>query len=278
MKSLLNKYAFNIWSKYFLTSISILSFISWFIPTIPDDKQFLKYIIGISLIVLSFVSYLIIAIYEKSCKKVHLRINNTSVNIIFGDIFDANGIKVIAFNEYFDSIVDNEVINSDSLNGQLFKHINKDDFDLSIINNTTLIKTEENKNRKYGKKQKYAIGQIHKFNEDYYALSFSKFNDKNEACLYSYEYANCLIEMWKQLNTYYAQSAINIPLLGDGITRILNNTTITKQELLETILETLKISNITFKNPSKINIVLWPGNNNENYKCFDFSKIKMMFN
>lgn len=83
--------------------------------------------------------------------------------------------------------------------------------------------------------------------------------------------------MWRQLNTYYAQLTINVPLLGDGITRILDNTSITKQELLEIMLETLKISKMTFKEPSEINVVLYSGDNNSNYKYFDFSKIKMMF-
>ena len=83
--------------------------------------------------------------------------------------------------------------------------------------------------------------------------------------------------MWRQLNAHYAQLTINIPLLGDGITRILDNTSITKQELLEIMLETLKISKMTFKEPSEINIVLYPGKNSENYKFYDLSKIKMMF-
>ena len=86
-----------------------------------------------------------------------------------------------------------------------------------------------------------------------------------------------MLEMWRQLNTYYSQSIINIPLLGDGITRILDNTSITKQELLEIMLETLKISKMTFKEPSEVNIVLYAGLNNANHKYYDFSKIKMMF-
>lgn len=276
MKKFLNAYVFKIWSSYFLTTISVLSFITWFLPDIPDDT---KYIIGGILLGALIISYIGIVIYQSKCQIVHLTINNTKVNILFGDIFEQKGIKVIAFNEYFDSQEDNSIISHASLNGQVFDKglIQKEDFDLSAENDDSLKKTGINEDRTKGKKQKYAIGQIHKYNEEFFALALTKFNGKDEAVLYSNEYACCLLEMWRQLNTYYAQSTINVPLLGDGITRILDNTSITKQELLEIMLETLKISKMTFKEPSEINIVLYPGNSDSNYKCFDFSKIKMMF-
>lgn len=279
MKFLFNKYAFQIWTKYFLTTISILSFASWFLPNFPDEKQYIKYIIGGVLLIILIISYFIIALYQAKSKKVSLLINNTKVNILFGDIFSRDGIKVIAFNEYFDTIVDNTIINHTSLNGQVLDKglIDKKIFDESVISDINLRKSILNEERPLGKKQKYYIGQIHKYNDEYFALAFTKFNEKNEANLYTNEYSSCLLEMWKQLNTHYAQSIINIPLLGDGITRILNNTSITKQELLEIMLETLKISKMTFKEPSEINIVLYPGKNNENYKFYDLSKIKMMF-
>lgn len=276
MKKIFNGYVFKIWSSYFLTIISVLSFVAWFLPDIPDN---IKYIIGGILLAVLIISYIGIVIYQSKCRIVHLTVNNTRVNILFGNIFEQKGIKVIAFNEYFDSQVDNTIISHASLNGQVFDKglIQKEDFDLSVENDNSLKKTGMNANRTKGKEQRYAIGQIHKYNEEFFALALTKFNEKNEAILYSNEYSCCLLEMWRQLNTYYAQSTINVPLLGDGITRILDNTSITKQELLEIMLETLKISKMTFKEPSEINIVLYPGDDNSNYKYFDFSKIKMMF-
>lgn len=279
MKLVFNKYAFRIWSKYFLVTISILSFIVWFLPNIPDDMQYIKYIIGGMLLFILIASYFVIVIYEIKSKSVHLTINNTKVNIVFDDIFSKEGIKVIAFNEYFDTLVDDVIIAHSSLNGQVIDKglIDRDAFDESVLKNNSLKKGEEDKTRKLGKKQKYEIGQIHKYNNEYFALAFSKFNEKNEANLYSNEYSSCLLEMWRQLNTFYAQSIINVPLLGDGITRILDNTSITKQELLEIMLQTLKISKMTFKEPSEINIVLYAGKDKTNFKFYDFSKIKMMF-
>lgn len=278
MKNLL-KYTFQIWSKYVLTWISVLSFVTWFIPNIPDELQFVKIIIGVVLFLILIISFIVIVVCQSKSKEVNLIINNTKVNIKFADIFSQPGIKVIAFNEYFDTLVDNVVINHTSLNGQVIDKglIDAKVFDASVLSNIDLKKGKENKSRKSGKKQRYEIGQIHKYNDEYFALAFTKFNEKNEAHLSSNEYSGCLLEMWRQLNTYYSQSIINIPLLGDGITRILDNTSITKQELLEIMLETLKISKMTFKEPSEVNIVLYAGLNNANHKYYDFSKIKMMF-
>ena len=118
MKNLL-KYTFQIWSKYVLTWISVLSFVTWFIPNIPDELQFVKIIIGVVLFLILIISFIVIVVCQSKSKEVNLIINNTKVNIKFADIFSQLGIKVIAFNEYFDTLVDNVVINHTSLNGQV---------------------------------------------------------------------------------------------------------------------------------------------------------------
>lgn len=57
-----------------------------------------------------FCIYIGLFIYYKNYKKVTLVINNTIVKIFFGDIFKMPGKKIIAFNEYFDTIVDEKII------------------------------------------------------------------------------------------------------------------------------------------------------------------------
>ena len=132
MKNLL-KYTFQIWSKFVLTWISVLSFVTWFIPNIPDELQSVKIIIGVVLFFILIISFIVIAVCQSKSKEVNLIINNTKVNIKFADIFSQPGIKVIAFNEYFDTLVDNVVINHTSLNGQVIDKglINAKFFDAS---------------------------------------------------------------------------------------------------------------------------------------------------
>lgn len=255
--------------------ISILStIISFLLLFIPDLCQCLKNILFIILLVIFFVIYVIIYFKNKTYKKVKLNINNTKVNIFFADIFNQKGMKVIGFNEYFDTVVDGNIIVETSLNGQLVKKMGKEKIDKSLKNDKNLRHIEENNNRKPGKSKKYKLGTIHKI-EEYFILAFTHFNDKNEAYLYSNDYAQCLLEMWKHLNEKYSQEEVYIPLLGGGITRIIDNKIVEDQELLEIMLNTLKISKQTFKEPSTINIVLSDKKNN--FGKFNLSKIKYMF-
>lgn len=273
--SFFSKYIIKKWISLVTAIISISSFLLIFF----DSNCFQKYKLTIAIIItfVMFCIYIGLFIYYKNDKKITLVINNTIVKIFFGDIFKMPGKKIIAFNEYFDTIVDEKIITKKSLNGKLINNfLSAEKIDSSILEDHSLIKNGSNLKRKEGKQQKYSLGQIHCIN-DWFLLSFSRFNKKNEAELMVNEYATCLLEMWKNLNCKYAQNDIYIPLLGARITRIRDNMAIPDQDLLEIILSTLKISMVTFKEPSKINIVLYPGKANENISNFDFSRIKFLY-
>lgn len=49
-------------------------------------------------------------IFLKMKTGVHLKVNNNSVEVKVGDLFSCDGWKVIPFNEYYDTTVDNIVI------------------------------------------------------------------------------------------------------------------------------------------------------------------------
>jgi hypothetical protein len=50
-------------------------------------------------------------------KNINTNIDGSTVNIKCGDIFNENGLKVITFNEYFDTQINEKIISSRSLNG-----------------------------------------------------------------------------------------------------------------------------------------------------------------
>lgn len=250
---------------------SVISVIFLFLP---DFCQCVKYSLLVVYLSIIVIIYLAVFIYHKIKKSLKLKINNTTVNIFFGDIFMVKGLKVIAFNEYFDTIVDDDIISSNSLNGILINKEGIENIDNSLKKDENLRYVEVNYNRIKGKKYKYSLGTIHKY-KDYFLVAFSRFNKNNKAELLSNEYAKCLLEMWKNLNEKYSQEKVFVPLLGSGITRIVDNSAILDQELLEIMLSTLKISKQTFKKPSSINIVLQ--DNKLNYENFNFARLKEMF-
>lgn len=245
-------------------------------------KNYLKWVSGSSVIislVLAFVDFcqgtkwviggiyigglvvLLIVLWILANKKDHitLRINNSTVNVFFGDIFKQNGYKVIGFNEYFDTEVNGNLISSTTLNGQYIQKIAKNVSDLdAVIESDTHIPESVvgiNEKRKQGKKWKYRLGTICP-NNDYFLLAFSHFDENNCASLTLQQYTACLMKMWSEIDILYGGNTVSIPLLGSGITRFRDHIEMTDQELLEIIIWTLKISKVKFTYPSTMNIVL----------------------
>lgn len=212
----------------------------------------------------SFI-YLIFNIIKTSgIQEITLKIDGSSLEISSGDLFqqDANSYKVVAFNEFFDTQVDDNIISSSSLNGKylLDKYPNNEDindFNNRVVNDPRLQlqKVEDGVHRRLGgNTTRYSLGSIFKDN-DYFLVAFSKFNDKNEANLRLTEYATCLLKFWDEVNSLYNHKTVVMPLLGSGITRH-KDFNATNQELLEVIIWTFKISKVKFKEPSRVKIVI----------------------
>ena len=115
---------------------------------------------------------------------------------------------------------------------------------------------QENVQRLYGgKTTKYKLGSICPV-DDYFLLALTHFDEDNRAYLTIEDYISCLMHMWNELDVYYAQQPIYMPLLGGGITRF-NGANVELQDLLKYIIITFKASRVTFK--SGLNIVLYDG-------------------
>jgi hypothetical protein len=192
-------------------------------------------------------------------KVAKLTINQSTVLIQAGDIFKEKDLKVIAFNEYFDTQVDNKIISEKTLNGIYLREQVKDvkKLDQIISNDMNLKdkKLESVDHRLHGKKVKYKLGTIFQHN-DYLLTAFSKFDKDNRAYLGMNDYINFLINFWNEIDIIYAGRSISIPLLGSGITRFKDYNTISEQELLELLIWSFKVSKIKFTYPSKVSIII----------------------
>ncbi|WP_417635429.1 macro domain-containing protein, partial [Enterobacter hormaechei] len=75
--------------------------------------------ITLGIIFLSTLSLLYFGIWLKSnnLTEVNLDVEGSIVTVKAGDLFLQDGFKVIAFNEYFDTQVDDNIISHKSLNG-----------------------------------------------------------------------------------------------------------------------------------------------------------------
>ncbi|EOI5773546.1 macro domain-containing protein [Cronobacter sakazakii] len=243
-------------SDYTSTISTIFSLLLIFID-IPTENK-----ITLGIIFLFILSLLYFGIWLKSnnLTEVNLDVEGSIVTVKAGDLFQQDGFKVIAFNEYFDTQVDDNIISHKSLNGlYIDNHLSGSISDLDYrISNYKFDEDEileVNQERKVGKKQKYSSGTIF-VNEDYLLTSFSKFDDKNRAFLTMPDYLGFLINFWDKVNRIYAQKSVSVPIFGSGITRIKEHKNISDEDLLKIMLWTFRISEMRFKFPAKLTIVI----------------------
>ncbi len=256
---LLNKGVRDKFWLYFSIISGILSFVLLFNIVDEEHKEYLKCFGYLSFVVLIII-YLVIWYKANKLTNINIDIDGSKVNIKCGDLFAEDGFKTIPFNEYFDTLVDDKVISSKSLNG-IF--INKyfggkvhelDDFiveasdELDIINNQA-------KRRLGGKIVQFKLSTILVYDE-FILAAFTKFDEHNKATLTMPEYIEFLINFWDRVNRVYAQKSVSVPVFGSGITRIKEHKNIRDEDLLKIMLWTFKLSEMKFKYPAKLKIVI----------------------
>jgi len=226
---------------------------------IPSDIQG---VLGVIFLVFLVILYIYDWNKANKLNSIEIDIEGTTVCIKAGDIFEQDGLKAIAFNEYFDTLVDNKIINEVSLNGIFLKE--KLDIEISEldqeINNYSFEDNEileKNTDRLVGKKQKFKIGTIFVHN-NYILTAFSKFDSSNRANLTMPEYLGFLITFWDKVNIVYGQRSVSVPIFGSGITRIKEHRRISDEDLLKIMIWTFRISEMRFKHPAKLTIVIHP--------------------
>jgi len=187
--------------------------------------------------------------YFQSKKGISLKIRGIQVNIQQGDIFNAEGWKLIAFNEYFDTIVDDIVIAHNTLNGTFIDNYveNLDDLKQTISN---AIDNPKLKRYTHSGRFAYPLGRIITY-KDYMLLAFTHF-ENNEARLTQKDYEDCLRVMWTEICRTYANRPVFIPLLGSGITRFDGTPHKSNFDLLRCMLCTLRTSGANINQPITI--------------------------
>ncbi|WNY24905.1 macro domain-containing protein [Methanolapillus millepedarum] len=239
-------------------------------------ESWMQKIIGIMILLLVLtILYVIMWHCANTKKDIILKINNSEVEVKFGNIFDQFYFKTIPFNEYFDTLVDNQIISEKSLNGIFVNREDKNEIDDLISKDLRLKehRMEYNDKRNTGKKQKYKLGSVVKYRDEYILTAFSKFDGNDRAYLYMLDYINFLMTFWNEIDIIYGGKSVSVPLFGSGITRFKEYCDISDQELIELLIWSFKISRIKFTYPSKISIIILP----EKQDKINLYKLKEMF-
>lgn len=225
--------------------VGLFGSFAFIVVEIPDNC---KGWAGVGLGLALFLIYAFMWARANFQNKTTLSINNSTVIIKTGDIFEEDGLKVIAFNEYFDTQVDAAIIARNSLNGRYINSIGDvgeldKRMEMDVKLNAKTI--QNNESRASGKKKKYALGTVFQ-NDDYLLTALTKFDNDNRAYLSMSDYINFLLNFWNEIDIIYAGRSVSRPLLGSGITRFKGYDTISEQELLELLIWSFKITRAYF--------------------------------
>jgi hypothetical protein len=246
-----------IWQEFFkiLSIVASLLSITFIFIDISSEK---KTWAGILVIIVFVLLYLGLWWKYNSLKSLKLVIDGSKVWILTGDLFEQQGLKTIAFNEYFDTQVDDKIISKRSLNGiYIEKYSNKSVEELDLDISSYQFDDEqigENLER-LGKSKKYKLGTVCVLDE-YLLVAFSKFDSQDKAVLTMPEYLEFLINFWDNVNRVYSQKSVTVPIFGSGITRIKEHKNINDEELLKIMLWTFRISEMRFQHPAKLRIII----------------------
>lgn len=265
----------NLWIDSFVVAISIIAGIETIFAIF--DFKLNEIYCGITLwwekLIVIFVVFLIVwsltVVFKalQSYSSISLKIRNIPILIKEGNLFDSRDWKVIPFNEYFDTQVDDVIIAHNSLNGVFIDTYVNNISDLrQVITNAPSIPNLSIENR--DGRIRHELGRIITYNS-YMLLAFSHF-ENNQARLNHNQYEACLRTMWKEISRTYANRPITIPLLGGGITRFEGVSGKNESHLLRCILCTLNTSDAQIYQPITICLTK---KTIDNINLYDFKKL-----
>lgn len=266
----------KLFKKSIVWTLSIISMIFTFIPeTIFEKYKLLSNFSDETNVIINralvFVSVFILvgilnSLYLLCRNSVYIKGHNYSIKVEYGNLLEMHNCKkVINFDECFTTSVGDfpADIKPTSICGQYLQKNPIQDMQ-NLIDSAQLKPT--NTKSKYQNKVRYDSGKLVP-NGDYLLLAFAKLDEDGLGGFFSRdEFLDCLSLLWKEIDKYYGQNDVCIPVLGAGITRM-NGALLTQQELLDIIIGSYKLSPHKIKSPYKLHIVC--------RKCDDFSLNKI---
>lgn len=183
---------------------------------------------------------------------------DTRIVIKFGDIFQEDGWRSVAVNDFFDSIVDDRFVSSKSLHGILLQRYwagNTDDWDLQVDEQLTGLECSS-ETRNGGKQNRYEIGTTAAVRKDgnrflCVALSCTDISSQ-ETKASSSDLHQAVRGLLEKARSVCANEPLSIPLMGSGLSRVGIKNNILVDLILTAIFEETKINKVT----SEIRIVL----------------------
>jgi len=197
-------------------------------PTQPK-VCFLTFLLAGS--VIGFVSFLVNGFFVSGFLKRSIEIKSnaidTTVKIIFGDLFAQDGCKVVSVNDFFDSAVDDKHVAASSLHGLMLTRCwprSKADWDAQVARDLAdTPPTEECDRPSPGKPNRYAIGttaSVSRNGEHFLCVALTNTcTETLQVSATSVDLQHAVRALLSKARTVCSGRPLNIPLLGSGLGR-----------------------------------------------------------
>lgn len=187
--------------------------------------------------------------------------SDITIEVKVGNIFNQKGNKVIGVNTNFDTKVDNNFINPDSLHGQFINRYYKNNInklDSEILTALTGRNIISNQSCNNGKTNRYKIGEtirIQHVDIDFFLLAYSDLSsDWCTTCSYD-DIQEAISEFWMFIaNSSSNMKDINIPIIGSKFAKL----QITRTQIIKDLIRSFIISNKEKKLTSTFRIIVCP--------------------
>ena len=210
----------KIFLSHFLIAIGTISAcigaFSWLGGYSPE----LQIIVGICI----FLIGIVYAWFQmRPSKSIQIYINDSfPLQVEFGNLFEKKGVVVISVNEYFDTIVDNKMIATETIHGKFIEKLFKgriSELNKKIEESLNNVEAEDVPNRAVGKQKCYPLGTCAVITEGentYILAALTKFDTNNHAYIPLSEYGTIIQKIISTVATVANNRPVYMPLLGSG--------------------------------------------------------------
>ena len=208
-------------------------------------------------IIILILIFFLYAVFLHFRRKILIKHNNYLISIEYGDIFKKNNCKrIINFDECFTTQIGDQTadINPQSVCGQYLK--SHPELNMQQLIAKAAVKQAKKKSE-YQHKQRYDSGIIVP-NGDDLLMAFAKLDKNGKGRFFSRdEYLECLNLLWQEIEKYYSEKDVCVPILGAGTTAFDGGSgaSISKQELLDMMILSYRLSSHKIKSPHKLCII-----------------------
>jgi hypothetical protein len=191
--------------------------LTYFVPGIQ-----IKGLTALGIIILISIGYALNRVWKPSAVDIKVSNSNTTIQVLFGDLFQQDGIRAIAVNEFFDSKL-GKPVSEKSLHGIFLNRCfggHPESFDKQVDEQLREIQGVQI-DRPEGKTKSFPIGSSALITADkdrYLAFAFAK-TDPATSKAYSDVTMMwvALHQLWQRARIECGGDPLNVPLVGSGL-------------------------------------------------------------